>query len=218
MLSRIAIAVAVLLIAARSSANAADRDHLQHGEEELTAAYQKDYNRAVRHVLSRGWRKDVVLRMFNVPPFQPESVTGIARTANGYTAFEATVAKNVWYELGFGSEDWKRKKRDYRSIKSILHERTLSEALAARIATLWRRVLADPRNYRRDEAIYLDTDQFSFYLAFLPREQVKAYMTGWGPHTWQLIDVAAAVASHANGAPDGYLEKAVAKAEKKLGI
>jgi len=43
-------------------------------------------------------------------------------------------------------------------------------------------------------------------------------MTGWGPHTLQLMQVAAAVASHANGAPDGYLAKELTKAERKLGI
>src|SRR4051812_35655998 len=109
MLSRLAIAGAILLLLPGSPADAADRDYLQRGEEKLTSDLQIKYDRAVRSVLARGWRKDVLLRMFNVPPFQPESVTGIARTANGYTAFEVTVEKNIWYQLGFGSEEWKYK-------------------------------------------------------------------------------------------------------------
>src|SRR5262245_3046305 len=121
MLSRLAITTAVLLLLARSQASAVERDYLQRGEEKLTSDLQIRYDRAVRSVLSRGWRKDVVIRVFNIPPFQPESVTGIAHTAHGYTAFEVTVAKNIWYQLGFGSEEWKRKHTHYRAIKPILH-------------------------------------------------------------------------------------------------
>ena len=217
MLSRLAITSLVLVLFVRTVAAAQDHDYLQRGEE-LTAQYEIKYDRATRGVLGRGWRKDVVVRMVNIPPFQPESVAGIARTVNGYMAFEATAAKNIWYELGFGSDHQKRKTKDYHTIKPILHERPLSEALSARIAALWRRVLSDPRNYGEDPAMYLDTDQFRFYLAFLPRERMAAYMTAWGPHTWQLIGLANALASHANGAPERDLLKAVAKAERKLGI
>jgi hypothetical protein len=166
-------------------------------------------------VLARAWRRDVVLRMVNIPPFQPESVAGIARTSTGYSAFEATALKHIWAVLDF---DHKQGKGNYRSVRPLLHERPLSASLVARIAAVWRRVLVDPRNYGKDPAMSLDTDQFSFYLAFLPRERMTAHMTGWGPHTWQLIGVAGALSSHANGAPEGDLEKTVAKAERKLGI
>jgi hypothetical protein len=218
MLSRIAIASLLMVAATREPAIAQDHDYLQHGEEELIADYQIKYDRAVRHVLSRGWRNDVVVRLVDIPPFQPESVAGIARTATGYQAFEVVASKHIWSELGFGSSDPKRKKVDYRTIKRVLHERAMSDSLAARVAALWRRVLADSRNYGKDPSLYLDTDQFSFYVAFAPRERLAAYITGWGPHTLQLMHVAAAVASHANGAPDGYLGKELAKAERKLGI
>ena len=218
MQNRLLIAIVLIAAASRAPAIAQDHDYLQHGEKELTADYQIKYDRAVRHVLGRAWRGDVVIRMLTIPPFEAESVTGIARTPSGYQAFEIMASKHIWSELGFGSSDPKRKTADYRSIKPVLHERVMSESLAARVAAVWRRVLADSRNYGKDPSLYLDTDQFSFYLAFAPRERVAAYITGWGPHTLQLIHVAAAVASHANGAPAGYLAKELAKAERKLGI
>ena len=155
MLNRLAIATVLLMSFARAQSLAADRDYLQRGEEDLTADYQIKYDRAVRHVLARGWRKDVVVRMVNIPPFRPESVVGIARTSTGYKTFEVTASKHIWSELGFGSSDPKRRKADYRSINPILHERSISEALSARIAALWRRVLTDSRNYGKDTSIFL---------------------------------------------------------------
>ena len=156
--------------------------------------------------------------MFPVPAFQPEFVTGIARTASGYTAFEARVADNIWYQLGFGSGEWKHKYRNFRHIKPILHERRLSDPLASRIALLWRRVLADPRNYGKDDSGYVDTVQFRYYLAFLPRERLNAHMVAWGPRTVRLVEVGSALASYARGASEPELVRAVAKAERKLGI
>jgi hypothetical protein len=217
MLSRIAIANAVLLAFAHSPASAADHDHLQRGEEKLTADYQIKHDRAIRNVLSRGWRRDVVVRMLDIPPFEPETVVGIARSANGYMAFEVAAPQNLWYALALGSDDPKRK-RDYRSIKPGLHERPLSQALSARIAALWRRVLADPRNYWKDPALYMDTNQFTYHLSFLPNEHLTAYVDGWGPRSEELIWVGRAIANHANGAPEKDLVKAVKKAETKLGI
>jgi hypothetical protein len=70
----------------------------------------------------------------------------------------------------------------------VLHERALSASIATRIATLWRRVLGDPRNYGKDPGIYLDTDQFTFHLSFLPSESITANMTGWGARTEQLTN------------------------------
>jgi hypothetical protein len=49
-------------------------------------------------------------------------------------------------------------------------------------------VLGDPRNYGKDPGIYLDTDQFTFHLSFLPSESITANMTGWGARTEQLIE------------------------------
>jgi hypothetical protein len=218
MLSRLTVASFLLVLLWRTPVIAQDHDYLQHGEERLTADYEIKYSRAVRYVLARGWRKDVVLRIVNIPPFQPESVIGIARTSTGYQAFKVTAGKHIWSELGFGSGDSKRRQADYRSIKPLVDERGMSDPLAARVAAIWRRVLIDSRNYGKDPSIYLDSDHFSFYLAFAPRERVAAYMTGWGPHTSQLMHVAGAIASRANGAPEAYVAREIAKAEKALGM
>jgi hypothetical protein len=218
MLIRPAIASAVLVLLVRAPVHASERDYMQRGEEKLTADYQIKYDRAVRYVLSRAWRKDVVVRMIDIPPFQAERAAGIARTSTGYQAFEVTASKHIWGELGLGSDYPKRKKRDYHSIRPILHERPMSDALSGRIAALWRRVLADPRNYGRDPGLYLDTDQFTYHVSFLPRERLTAYVVGWGPRTGQLMNVAFALANYAEGAREGELITAIRKAERKLGI
>jgi hypothetical protein len=214
MLSHLMIASVALLPLVETEVKAGQRDYLQRGEEKLTDQIEIKYDRAVRDVLSRGWRTDVVLRMVDIPPFQPECVAGITRSRDHYHAFEVTASKHIWGVLGFGGG----KKGDYHSIHPIIHERTISPFLAARIAALWRRVLKDSRNYGKDTAMYLDTDQFTYHLSFLPRERLTAYMTGWGQRTEQLINVAGALADYANGASEKQLVQAVQKAERNLGI
>jgi hypothetical protein len=212
MLSRAIIAI-VLVVLSRPAFAAAEKDHLKRGEESLD--YEIIYNRAIRHVLSRAWRDDVVLRTAHLPPFDAELSIGIARTPRGYTAFEVTASKHIWHALDF---DHKQGKGDYSHIRPVLHERALSAPLAARIAALWRRVLTNPRNYTEDTSIYLDSSHFAYYVGFSPRERLAAYVTGWGPQSEQLINVAGALASLANGAPEADLLKAVKDAERKLGI
>ena len=214
MLSRLVIASVALLPLVETEVKAGQRDYLQRGEEKLTDQIEIKYDRAVRDVLSRAWRTDVVLRMVDIPPFQPEWVAGITRSGDYYHAFEVTASKHIWSVLGFGGG----KKGDYHSIHPIIHERAISPSLAARIAALWRRVLKDSRNYGKDTAMYLDTDQFTYHLSFLPRERLTAYMTGWGQRTEQLINVAGALADYANGTREKQLVQAVQKAERKLGI
>ena len=214
MLSRLVIASVALLPLVETEVKAGQRDYLQRGEEKLTDQIEIKYDRAVRDVLSRAWRTDVVLRMVDIPPFQPEWIVGITRSGDHYHAFEVTASKHIWSVLGFGGGT----KGDYHSIHPIIHERAISPSLAARIAALWRRVLKDSRNYGTDTAMYLDTDQFTYYLGFMARERLTANTTGWGPKTEQLNNVAFALANHAEGAPEGDLGKAVTKAERKLGI
>ena len=213
MLGRLLIGVALLLFV-KTQTKAGEKDYLQRGEENLNDKVEIKYDRAVRDVLSRAWRTDVVLRMVDIPPFQPEWVAGITRSGDQYHAFEVTASKHIWSALGFGGG----KKGDYHSIHPIIHERAISRSLAARISALWRRVLKDSRNYGTDTAMYLDTDQFTYYLSFMPRERLTANTTGWGPKTDQLNNVAFALANHAEGAPEGELVKAVTKAERKLDI
>jgi hypothetical protein len=220
MLGRLAIPTVALLLFAHLPARGAEREHLQRGGKRLTADYQLKYDRAIRHVLSRGWQKDVVLRMVNIPPFEPETVAGIARTPNGYVAFEATAPKNLWYALHFSSDRSQREQESYQGFRPVLHERPLPQAMSARIAALWRRVLTDPRNYEiaDAEAVSVDADQFTYTVNFLPHEHISAYAVGWGPHSEALVWVARAVGNHAKGAPEKALEKVVKKAEARLGI
>src|SRR5437870_3279476 len=171
MLKRRGIVALLPALVCAASVLGQDRDYLQRGEKELSADYQIKYDRAVRYVLSRAWRKDVVVRMVDIPPFQAEGAVGIARTSSGYKAFEVIASKHIWAELGLGMAAVERKKTDYHTIRPILHERPISDALSARIAVLWRRVLADPRNYGKDPGLYLDTDQFTYHVSFLPRER-----------------------------------------------
>jgi hypothetical protein len=166
MLSSLVTATILLTLCVGAQSLAADKDYLQRGERDLTADYEIKYDRAVRGVLSRGWRKDVVIRMLDLPAFQPEWVTGIAHTADGYHAFSATAPKQIWAALGFGSDNPKEKRGDYRRMHPVLHERAIPAALATRIAALWHRVLADSKNYGKDPALYLDTDQFTFHVSF----------------------------------------------------
>ena len=213
MLDRLLIAVALFLFL-KTQTKGGEKDFLQRGEEKLNDKIEIKYDRAIRDVLSRAWRTDVVLRMADIPPFQPEWVAGIARSGDRYDAFEVTASKHIWSVLGFGEG----KERDYHSVRPIVHERPVSASLAARIAAPWRRVLKDSRKYGTDTAMSLDTDQFTYHLSFLPRERLTANTTGWGPKTDQLNNVAFALANHAEGAPEGELVKAFTKAERKLGI
>jgi hypothetical protein len=79
MLGRLLIAVALLLFV-KTQTKAGEKDYLQRGEEKLNDKIEIKYDRAVRDVLSRAWRTDVVLRMVDIPPFQPEWVTGLTRS------------------------------------------------------------------------------------------------------------------------------------------
>ncbi len=215
MLSR-PIIVAVLL-SVLASANAADKDYLQRGEREVEGT-SIVYDRAIRDILSRGWRRDVVLRMLVIPPFEQELVAGISRGPDGCRAFSVTASKHIWKELGFGSSDPQRKKGYYHAVQPILHERPIPAPLAARIAALWRRVLADPKNYGKDPALYLDTDQFGFYVSFLPGEHLTAHTTGVGKKGEELWRVGVSVAAYAEGMTERDLVRDIAKAERKLGI
>jgi len=218
MLSRLVIAPLFLILVAAPRLFAAERDYLQRGERELQGREDVAYDAAVRDVLSRGWRSDVVLRMLDLPPFQPEWVAGIARARDGYRAFSVEASKQVWGALGFGSSDPKQKKGDYHSVHPVLHERPISPSVAARIAALWRRVLADQRNYGKDPNLYLDTDQLSFYLSFQPTERLTAHTVGLGPKLTHLWHVSALLANYAEGMSERELIKEVAKRERTLGI
>ena len=219
MITRRLIFAALLVLG--GSAVAENKEYLQRGERHRTAQYEIEYDRAVRHVLSRAWRSDVVLRLVDIPPFEREWAVGISRSPAGYTAFVTIVAPpdSVWYALGFGAGAPRPNRSAYRRLRPILIKKAIPERTAARVAALWRRVLTDPGNYRVDSAIYLDSDQFSYHLAFAPRERVSAWTRGPGAKTKQLLKVAYAVSAYAEGLQsEGKLLEVIAKAERKVGI
>src|SRR4051812_9031319 len=152
MQSRLALASAVISLWTGASVVAENHDYLQPGATKGTAEYQIKHDRAVRHVFGRGWHSDVVVRMVDIPPFQAESVSGVAHTASGYQVFNITASEHISSERRFGSDDQKHKKDDHCGINPILHERAIPEALAGRILAVWRRVLTDSRNYGKDSS------------------------------------------------------------------
>lgn len=220
MLSRVTIVALTALVASQCTTIAQPkRDSLVHGEAQPTTPSEIKYDRALRKVLERAWRKDVVLRMLDLAPFGPEWAGGLARGPAGYNAFAIGAATNLREYLARGSAARWAKTGDRRTLRQPLYERRIEDSVAGRIAALWRRVLTDPRNYGKDPALYLDTDQFVFHLALLPNEHLTARMTSWGPQVKQLLDVMDALTVYADGTiSESKLAQAVAKAERKLGI
>ena len=217
------VVAGALMVVVATAAAADDEDVLRRGERERTSPSQIEYHRAIRHVLSRAWRGDVVLRMVSIPAFDRELAVGLTRSSNGYTAFATVVAPpdSIWYTLGFGASKPKPNRSAYRRLKPIVVEKPIPERTAARVAALWRRVLANPRNYRGDGArfIHLHSTVFTYYLSFAPGERITAWMPGWRRQTLELIDVAQALSAYAEGLyTEGDLIMAIAKAERKIGI
>ena len=197
------------------------KDYLRRGEH-LSGSYEVQYYaRAVRHVLERAYRSDVVLRVVDIPPFEREWAVGLSRCPSGDTAFVTIVAPphSVWYTLGFGSDERSRQPGNYRRLQPILIEKPIPDRAAARIAGVWRHVLTDRRNYPDDRIISFHSDHFTYYLAFAPNERITAHEPGWGPNTLQLVELASAVSAYAEGIDsERKLLKAIQKAERKLGI
>jgi hypothetical protein len=215
------VAALTILLGLPSLAGAQDadyKDYLRRGEGPRSSI---QYDRAVRHVLARAWRSDVVLRMVDIPAFDREYAVGLSRSRSGYTAFATVVAPphSIWYTLGFGSDKPIRKPADYRRVRAIVMEKAIPDRTAARIAGVWRQVLTNRRNYRNDRLISLHSNQFTYYLAFSPNERITAYMPGWGPNTLQLIELGRAVGYYVEGLDsERDLISAIEKAERKLGI
>jgi hypothetical protein len=217
MLWRVASWIGVSCVAAHLSL-AGDKDHLQRGEPELKYGYNVKYDTAVRQILSRGWDSDVVLRTVALPPFNPEAVLGLLRNDGHYRAFVVRPSTQIWEASGMGSNEPYPKNR-LGAVRLLFHSRPISDSLAARIAALYRHVLADRRNYSKDENIYLDTTQTILYLAFAPNEHITANMIGWGPHTEQVLWVNEALMGYAAGKQsEAQLSREVTKRERKLGI
>jgi hypothetical protein len=220
MLSRATTAAFLVLVATACPGVAQPkRDYLARGEEYSTDAFARKRWGAVREICERAFRQDVVLRLVCLPAFHPEYACGLARHRTQCRAFIAGPSSNLAVALSQGSRPDGTKVDDWHKLKRRGYERPISTSLAARIATLWRRVLRDQQNYGKDPNIYIDTDRFCFYLRFTPGEQITAHMQAWGPHVWQLLKVDGALAAYAEGIiGERELSQEVATAERKLGI
>lgn len=195
------------------------KDYLLRGGAELTTPSEVKYDRALRKVLERAWRGDVVLRMLDLAPFGPEWAGGLARDSTGYQAFVIGAGTNLREYLANGSAKRWVKNGDRHTLRQPLYQRRISDSVANRIVVLWRGVLSNPRNYGKDPAFYLDTDQFVFYLASLHSEHLVARITSWGPHVQQLLEVMDALTTYADGTlTEQQLSQIVGKAGKMLGI
>src|SRR6267378_7957327 len=95
MLKRTLVASLLLILSAAAQSDAADKDYLQRGDPQITSDYEIRYDRAVRRILSRGWRRDVVVRMFNPKPWDPERIAGISRQADGDRAFSVVTSHQL---------------------------------------------------------------------------------------------------------------------------
>jgi hypothetical protein len=217
MVKRYVIALVSLLLL--SPCGAVERDYLQRGEPKPKYDFEIGYDKATRRILARGWRKDVVLRTVNFPPFSEESVTGILKASQGYSAFRISPSMQIWEALGYGSTDPHHPKDQIRTVRPTFRSKPLKESVAARVAAIWRHVLSDPRNYGKDPGMYLDTSSFTYYVAFAPGERVTANIVGWGPKTEQMILVNEALGEYASGkTSEEKLIRVVAKAQRKFGI
>jgi hypothetical protein len=217
MLSRCVITV-VASVSVIACAYGSQKDYLQAGEEKPTTPFERRYHRLVHQVLERAYRGDVVLRMVDSAPFGPNWACGLARESQGYRSFitgaSTNLANHLYYRSGSAQSA-----PDPRALKQPLYERPIESSLATRIAALVRRVLCDERNYGKDPHLYIDSDNFTWYLRFLPHERITARGTSRGGQVRPLTDVIDALGLYADGTiTQQKLSRAVAKAERNLGI
>jgi len=208
----------ILVFAAAQLSCAAGKDHLQRGEPRLKYDHEIRYDGLVRKILGRGWQSDVVLRTVVLPPFDPEAVVGLLRSGGIYRAFVVRPSSQIWEGSNLGLS-LGHPKQSLKNVRPIYHSRVIADAVAIRIAAIYRRVLTDRRNYSTDPNLYVDTSQTTFYLAFARDESLTANMAGWGPHTEHILWLNEALMDYARGEKsDAELTAEVTKRESKLGI
>ena len=221
----VAIAGAMLSCGALVSAEPAfDRDYLSSDDRQ----WPKRYDTAVRQILSRAWRDDVVLRTIAFHPFDRETVVGVVRTEGGYNAFVMRPSDQIYNGLAAGSTMISSNAKLPR-VRVSMRERPVQQDLVTRVQALWRRVLQDPRNYgvRKEpeinkdgsRTIILDMTHFSYAVRTSLRTELRASMGGWGPRTDELIQVTEALQSYVERkSGETALVRAVARAERRLRI
>lgn len=211
----ITIVLGAVLLAAHAVA-ASPRDYLARGWSEKPLDFEIEYNRAIERVLERAFRREVVLRMVLLPPFDPEGTIGIARSRTGYTAFDLQPSTQIWEALH-------EKKRNLSALRAVERERRIATPLAIRFMRVWREVLEDRRNYRPPEknVLFVDSWHFVFFVDSNggPSLTANTNRSDPGTKTAELISLGDAIYRYVRrGMSDRALEARLRAVEAKLGL
>ncbi len=185
-------------------------DYLSKGWWKKPLDFEIRYRNNVERILERGFRRDVLLRMVHLPPFDPEWIVGVVQSNDGYRAFRLDASYFIWQ----AQEDEKAK---LPTIHGIYKDKPIPNATALRLAALWRRFLADKKNYGKEEGvIYGDSSHFIFSVA-----RITANTMAWdkGTKAAEVVQVGDDIYEFVAGKKSGAaLEKSLEKAERKVGL
>ena len=185
-------------------------DYLKRGWWEKPLDFDVRYRKNVERILERGFRKDVVLRMVHLPPFDPEWIVGVVESNDGYRAFRLDASYFIWQ----AQEDEKAK---LPTIHGIYKDKPIPSATALRLAALWQRFLTDRRNYgKKERVIYGDSSHFIFSV-----DRVTANTMAWdkGTKAADIVQVGDDIYDFVAGKKsEAALEKSLEKAERKVGL
>ena len=215
-LTRVTIAVLAASVFA-SKVSSAPKEYLARSWSAQPLDFEVEYEHAIRRILGEGISPGRLLRTVMLPPFDPEDIVGLVRSAAGYRAFDLKPLR-----CRFGTRCTKTKRSCQRSVASIGREH-ISGQIAARLAALWRCLLADRRNYRPPEkgVIFVDSTSFVFYAGGRggPPLTANTHRLDRGTKTWEVISVGDAIYHYARGdVSEAHLDQRLREAEAKLGL
>jgi hypothetical protein len=202
--------VSATLLMSSDAVNAA-HDYFSRGWSEHDYDFEVRYRKNVQRILERALQHDVVLRTVHLPPFDPEWIVGVVRASNGYRAFRLEASSFIW-----GAQESKNKQK-LAAIRGIYRDRPITDATALRLAALWRHVLADSRNYGKEDltrVIRLDTSQFIFTV-----DHITANTVAWdrGTKAWELVRVSDDIFDFVDGKDSqGEFNSSIRDAERKI--
>ena len=173
------------------------------------ADYSIRYKKNVERILERGFRRDVVFRVVNLPPFDPEWIIGVVRSAGGYRAFQLKASDFIW-------EVQEEEKEKLPTIRGVYEDKPISNEIALRLARVWREFLGDRKNYRQDRSIYGD-----MYTSDLLRGRRHCEYLGVRKrhNAREILEVSDDINEFVDGKKSlAALQEAISKAEKKVGL
>jgi len=199
-------------------AHASARDYITRGDAlfDQSLPVFRRYDRQVKQILHRAWKRDVIVRAVHLPPLDPEWIVGIIRSPSGYRVFRIDASYFIWQAL-------LDEKQKLPSIHGVYRDRPLDEASALQIAALWRAVLGAPQNYGKDPTIYGDSSKFHFFVGALPRE----HLAGWTSYMFvdhsgatEICMIAHKLYDYATRKPgsQGKLQQQIRRAERNLHV